>query len=143
MELTKEMIEKAKTAKSAAELLEIAKAEGIEMTVEEAEMRFAELNKKGELADEELDNVSGGCGPDYKYEVGDWVIVDHHIIDDGQHKCHRSYVIEGRDYGRAGRFYWGKNTNEPFDHAKFYEKWILGKGQVCYGLNGEPKESDI
>ena len=68
MEFTKEMMEKAKTAKSAAELLELAKAEGVEMTAEEAEMRFAELNKKGELSDEELDNVSGGC--DKKYSPG-------------------------------------------------------------------------
>lgn len=91
MELTKEMMEKAKAAKSAAELLELAKAEGIEMTAEEAEMRFAELNKKGELSDEELDNVSGGgCGGKsprdgntfnsaaevtYKHAVGDRVEV--------------------------------------------------------------------
>ena len=142
MEFTKEMIEKAKAAKSVEELAEIAKAEGIELTAEEAKMHFDELHKTGELSDEELDNVAGGgCfEPDYKYEVGDWVIVNRHIIDDGEHKCHRSYVIERRDYGRAGRFYWGKNTNEPFDHARFYEKWILGKGQVCYGPGGEPKE---
>ena len=69
MEFTKEMIEKAKAAKSAEELLELAKAEGVEMTAEEVEVRFAELNKKGELADEELDNVSGG-GCDKKFSPG-------------------------------------------------------------------------
>ena len=69
MEFTKEMIEKAKAAKSAEELLELVKAEGVEMTAEEAEVRFAELNKKGELADEELDNVSGG-GCDKKFSPG-------------------------------------------------------------------------
>lgn len=69
MEFTKEMMKKAKAAKSAAELLEMAKAEGVEMTAEEAEVRFAELNKNGELADEELDNVSGG-GCDKKYSPG-------------------------------------------------------------------------
>ena len=62
MEFTKEMIEKAKTAKSAQELSEIAKAEGVELTAEDAEKAFAELNKSGELSDEELDNVTGGCG---------------------------------------------------------------------------------
>ena len=135
MEFTKEMIKKAKNAKSAEELAEMAKAEGVELTAEEAEMHFAELNKHGELSDDELDNVAGGCGPDYKYEIGDWVIVDRIYNDQGEFKKHRSYVIEGRSYGRAGRFYWGLNTNYPYDHSKFYEKWILGKGQVCYGPN--------
>ena len=59
-EFTKELTEKAKTAKNAEELAEMAKAEGIEMTAEEAEKVYAELNKRGELADEELDNVAGG-----------------------------------------------------------------------------------
>ena len=64
MEFTKEMVEKAKAAKSAAELLELAKAADVEMTAEEAEKAFGQLHKTGELADEELDNVSGGCGGD-------------------------------------------------------------------------------
>lgn len=56
-----EMIEKAKVAKSAEELLEIAKAEGINITVDEAATYFAQLNPEGaELSDTELDNVSGG-----------------------------------------------------------------------------------
>ena len=63
MEFTKEMIEKAKAAESAEELLEIAKAEGVNLTADEAAMHFAELHKSGELSDEELDNVAGaGCG---------------------------------------------------------------------------------
>lgn len=60
MKFTKEMLEKAKTAESAEELAEMAKEENIEMTEEEAAKAFAELHKTGELADEELDNVSGG-----------------------------------------------------------------------------------
>ena len=62
MNITKELLEKAKTAKTAEELLAMAKAENIELTVEQAAKAFAELNKSGELSDEELDNVSGGCG---------------------------------------------------------------------------------
>ena len=63
MEFTKEMLEKAKTAKNAEELAEMAKAEGIEMTAEQAEKAYADLHKTGELSDEELDNVAGGgCG---------------------------------------------------------------------------------
>ena len=61
MKFSNEMIEKAKTAKTAEELLQMAKAEKIELTEEEAAKAFAELHKMGELSDEELDNVSGGC----------------------------------------------------------------------------------
>ena len=59
--LTNEIIEKAKAAKSAEELLEIAKANGVEMTLDEAATYFAQLNpKSGELGDDELDSVAGG-----------------------------------------------------------------------------------
>ena len=62
MNISKELLEKAKTAKSAEELLEMAKAENIELNAEEAAQAFAKMNRNGELSDEELDNVSGGCG---------------------------------------------------------------------------------
>ena len=62
MKISKELLEKAKTAKSAEELLAMAKAENIALTAEEPSSAFAELNKTGELSDEELDNVAGGCG---------------------------------------------------------------------------------
>ena len=61
MNISKELLEKAKTVKTAEELLALAKNEGIELTEEQAEKAFAELNKTGELSDEELDNVAGGC----------------------------------------------------------------------------------
>ncbi|MGM9644953.1 MAG: hypothetical protein ACI3X1_07690 [Eubacteriales bacterium] len=67
MNFTAELIEKAKQAKTVEEIVELAKAEGIEMTKEKAEKIFFGLNKKsGELSDNELDNVSGGglCGDD-------------------------------------------------------------------------------
>ena len=60
MNISKELVEKAKTAKTAEELLAMAKAENIELTVEQAAKAFAELNKTGELSDEELENVAGG-----------------------------------------------------------------------------------
>lgn len=56
----KELLEQAKKAKSAEELMSIAKENGMELTKEEAEAYFAQLNKSGELSDEELDNVAGG-----------------------------------------------------------------------------------
>lgn len=61
-QLTPEMIEKAKTAKSAEELISIAKENGITLTEEQANAYYQKLNQKtGTLSDEELDNVSGGC----------------------------------------------------------------------------------
>ena len=62
--LTPEMIEKAKVAKSAEELLALAKENNVEMTADEAATYFAQLNpKSGELSDDDLDNVAGGgCG---------------------------------------------------------------------------------
>ena len=61
MKLTEEMLEKAKNAKSAEELLILAKEIGMEMTEEQAKQCFSYLNPNvGELSDDELDNVSGG-----------------------------------------------------------------------------------
>ena len=66
MKLTQEMMEKARAAKTAEELLEIAKANGVEMTEDEAKTYFAQLNpKSGELDEDLLVNVSGG-----------WIIMD-------------------------------------------------------------------
>ena len=87
MKISKELLEKAKTAKTAEELLAMAKAENIELSAEQAAKAFAELNKTGELSDEELDNVSGGCGRDYepsgetpKFHVGDRLAMVHPVI---------------------------------------------------------------
>ena len=61
MKLTQEMMEKARAAKTAEELLEIAKANGVEMTEDEAKTYFAQLNpKSGELDEDLFVNVSGG-----------------------------------------------------------------------------------
>lgn len=54
------MMEKAQGAKTPEELLVLAKEADIQMSPQEAEETFALLNKKGELSDEELDNVAGG-----------------------------------------------------------------------------------
>lgn len=69
--LTPELIEKAKTAKTAEELLALAKEHNVEMTEESAKAYFAQLNPKtGELSDDELDNVSGGgCYSDNRLVV--------------------------------------------------------------------------
>lgn len=68
MGFTKQQLEKAKAVKSAEELLALAKENGLELTEEEAKKYFAELHKEGELADEELDNVTGGlCSGGHTY----------------------------------------------------------------------------
>ena len=58
--LTSEMIEKAKAAKSAEELLALAKENGVEMTADEAATYFAQLNPKSGELDDDLDAVAGG-----------------------------------------------------------------------------------
>ena len=78
MNISKELLEKARTAKTAEELLAMAKAENIKLTQEDAVKAFAEFNKTGEISDEELDNVAGGCGDpetpgEPKFNVGDQV----------------------------------------------------------------------
>ena len=58
--LTPELIEKAKTAISAEELLKLADGNGIELTEEEAKTYFAQLNANAAVSDDELDAVAGG-----------------------------------------------------------------------------------
>ncbi len=60
MKYNDEILEQAKKAKSVEELLTLAVENGIDLTKEEAEEFFAQLNRSGELSDEELDNVAGG-----------------------------------------------------------------------------------
>ena len=62
--MNQELITKAKAAKSVEDLLELAKASNVELSEEQAKEYFAKLNPtKGELSDDELDDVSGGgCG---------------------------------------------------------------------------------
>ena len=58
-DLTKEMIEKAMQCKTADKLLELAEAEGYEMTKDEAEAYIAEMADY-ELDDETLKSAAGG-----------------------------------------------------------------------------------
>ena len=76
--ITPELIAKAKTAKSAAELLELAKANNVELTEAQAQTYFAQLSAKGVVADDELDAVAGGgcfdgkdvfSAPTLRYEI--------------------------------------------------------------------------
>ncbi len=55
-----ELTAKLKEAKSADEILALAKESGVELSEEKAKELFAELNANGELSDDELDKVAGG-----------------------------------------------------------------------------------
>ena len=61
-----ELIVEAQASKIVEELLELAKANHVEMTEEEAKTYFAQLNANGAVSDDELDAVAGGCGETYK-----------------------------------------------------------------------------
>ena len=58
--LTPELIAKAKATKSAQELLELAKANNVDLTETEAKTYWAQLSANGTVSDEELDAVVGG-----------------------------------------------------------------------------------
>ena len=60
MNFTAEQLKKINEAKTAEELIALAKAEGIEISEEEIKAKFAEMHNEGEIADDELDNVAGG-----------------------------------------------------------------------------------
>ena len=57
---TPELIAKAKAAKTAEELIELAKDNNMELTEEEAKTYFEQLNANGAVSDDELDGVAGG-----------------------------------------------------------------------------------
>ena len=95
-----ELIYKAKTAKSVQELFDLAKENGIEMTEESAKAYYDKMNQLGELADEELDNVSGGgCHHDGKLVVSALHYCDEWIC----HKCGKSQhnTLHGHRCDRA------------------------------------------
>lgn len=59
---TKELIQKATQVESPEELAELSKGTENELTLEEAREAFAKLHTSGEISDDDLDNVAGGCG---------------------------------------------------------------------------------
>jgi len=76
MEISQELIAKAKKAKSAEEIMKLAKDNGIEISEETAKMYFEQIcPKTGELSDEELDNVAGGAC--YSNDGRLWATIGH------------------------------------------------------------------
>ena len=118
MKFTPEQLEKAKAAKNAEELLALAKGNGMELTGEEAKQYFAELHHEGELADNELDNVSGGCGDDDDY---DW-------HTDPNIKSHMRCSACGYDIDWKGRW----DSNEVFDCPNCHAHTFAAYGNHVY-----------
>jgi predicted ribosomally synthesized peptide with nif11-like leader len=58
--LTPELIARAKAARSAEELLELAKENGLDLTEDDAKTFFEQLHANAEVSDDELEAVSGG-----------------------------------------------------------------------------------
>ncbi len=102
--LTPELLEKAKLAKSAEELIALAKENGEQLTAEEANTYFAQLHKSGELADDELDQVAGGCDD-----------------DDDRERCHGYPVIQSTSTETCEYF------SERFDYGI-----VSGPCDDCY-----------
>ena len=92
MELNKELLVKAKEAKTPEELIALAKENGMELTEAEAKTYFDLLHPQtGELSDDELDNVSGGC-----HNGGRLVVSAMHYCDEWRCKDDGSqWVIDG------------------------------------------------
>jgi predicted ribosomally synthesized peptide with nif11-like leader len=86
MKLTQEIIEKAKAAGSAEELLAIAKENGIDMTADEAKTYFEQLNANS-LDDDLLEGVAGG-----------WLILHEDALGSGKQEDNR----DGNKKGQCG-----------------------------------------
>lgn len=75
-----ELILKAKEAKSAEEIVAIAKENGLEVCIDDAQ-KYIELNSKsGEISDEALDGVTGG---------GAYTVFGGYLIVTNFHECDR------------------------------------------------------
>ena len=139
MEISKELSEKAKTAKSAEELLQMAKAENIEMTAEEANKVYAELHKTGELSDEELDNVSGGCD-DIKWGSTNYDVLKEcihfafeigtRVVRHGYFYHHKGTIID-RKADKSDPYFWCGYYLIRYDDPSYEDEWV---GQYEVGV---------
>ena len=125
-----EMIEKAKAAGSVEELIEIAKANGVEMTADEAVAYFAQLNpKSGELDDDALDNVAGGaCQSNSSGRT---------VVSSGC-ECLNGHFEHVCVNPSAGDYTLRRTDNEGL--RKTWAEWAYGGGGrcgVCYHLEFE------
>ena len=105
----------------------MAKVEHIELTEEQAAKAFAELHKTGELSDEELDNVAGGCGGEEitepKYKEGDlvWISGGFACYTCGRYRAFKVTEVHRSPVGKhtysvacpeCGEKWWNANVEE-------------------------------
>lgn len=89
MKFKKELIEKAKAAKSPEEIIVLAKENGADMTAKEAQTYFDQLNRTGELSDDELNNIAGGgCGSEVTLSMSKTVTVSGRRLGWNCPACH-------------------------------------------------------
>ena len=141
MKISKELLEKAKTAKTAEELLAMAKAENIELSAEQAAKAFAELNKTGEVSDEELDNVAGGCeggASPQKFSVNDRVS---HRGSDGK-VVYGTVVRRGSLLRSPTEYFYiyyvvddGETTEKIYEESELTLAWVEGiDPEICKSI---------
>ena len=88
MELNKELLTKAKAAKTAEEIMALAKENGMELTEESAKAYLDLLHPQtGELSDDELDNVAGGGCLPWADDPYDTCMADGYCLSD--YVCNR------------------------------------------------------
>ena len=67
--VSKELLEKARKCTTKEEILELAKAENVEVSDDEINVLLASTGTNKELSDDELENVAGGtCHSDYSFK---------------------------------------------------------------------------
>lgn len=135
MEL-KELMEKAQTAKTPDELLALAKEMEVEMSSQEAEETFALLNKKGELSDEELDNVAGG-GCDTTVDGKSYTVVTSLVpCFTGEYLPNDSYYVQRRTDNATLRDLWAGGSTAQGCCGMCY--WLEFKSGIGYcGKSGK------
>ncbi len=90
--MDRNLILKAKQAKTPEELIALAKENGEEMTEESARAYFEQLHKTGEVAEDELGNVSGGSC--YNSDGREIVTVGHCCTGFMCKKCGSSGILD-------------------------------------------------
>ncbi len=128
MELNKELLTKAREAKTAEELMTLAAENDYALTEEEAKAYFSKLHPASEeLSDDELGNVSGGCGGGYdsdkpkpQFAVGETVLYIHSYLHGNRITCHAKVLK--RSYEGDGWYYLLKT---PDGEQKMSERHIL------------------
>lgn len=132
MEFTNGMIEKAKKAENADELIEMAKEAGIELSKETAENYYSFLHAEGELTDDELSQVAGGKGrndpPAPRYANGTKVRI--HFI--ATHTYRYGYTTGTRYYNLNSWCY-----NVRLFAQENYDDGIYKRDVVDQGVNLE------